>query len=89
MRLVPELPTSVHRFDWLGVALSGFLAPSRIAVAMTCVGLAQRALDRAPLEGRIWNTLGVAHYRAGDTDRNADWVGSQATTSTIRSVLPA
>jgi EmrB/QacA subfamily drug resistance transporter len=22
MRLVPELPTSVHRFDWLGVALS-------------------------------------------------------------------
>ena len=33
--------------DGLGVALSGFLAPSRIAVAMTCVGLAQRALDLA------------------------------------------
>jgi alkylation response protein AidB-like acyl-CoA dehydrogenase len=31
----------------LEVALSGFLAPSRIAVAMTCVGLAQRALDLA------------------------------------------
>jgi alkylation response protein AidB-like acyl-CoA dehydrogenase len=31
----------------LGVALSGFLAPSRIAVGMTCVGLAQRALDLA------------------------------------------
>jgi alkylation response protein AidB-like acyl-CoA dehydrogenase len=33
--------------DGLGVALSGFLAPSRIAVGMTCVGLAQRALDLA------------------------------------------
>jgi alkylation response protein AidB-like acyl-CoA dehydrogenase len=31
----------------LEVALSAFLAPSRIAVAMTCVGLAQRALDLA------------------------------------------
>jgi alkylation response protein AidB-like acyl-CoA dehydrogenase len=33
--------------EGLGVALSGFLAPSRIAVGMTCVGLAQRALDLA------------------------------------------
>jgi alkylation response protein AidB-like acyl-CoA dehydrogenase len=33
--------------DGLSVALSGFLAPSRIAVGMTCVGLAQRALDLA------------------------------------------
>jgi alkylation response protein AidB-like acyl-CoA dehydrogenase len=33
--------------DGLGVALSGFLAPSRIAVAMTCVGLARRALELA------------------------------------------
>ena len=31
----------------LGVALSGFLAPSRIAVGITCVGLAQRALELA------------------------------------------
>jgi alkylation response protein AidB-like acyl-CoA dehydrogenase len=31
----------------LEVALSGFLAPSRIAVAMTCVGLARRALELA------------------------------------------
>jgi alkylation response protein AidB-like acyl-CoA dehydrogenase len=33
--------------DGLAVALSGFLAPSRIAVGMTCVGLAQRALELA------------------------------------------
>jgi alkylation response protein AidB-like acyl-CoA dehydrogenase len=31
----------------LEIALSGFLAPSRISVGMTCVGLAQRALDLA------------------------------------------
>jgi alkylation response protein AidB-like acyl-CoA dehydrogenase len=29
------------------IALSGFLGPSRISLAMTCVGLAQRALDLA------------------------------------------
>ncbi len=33
--------------EGLGIALSGFLAPSRISVAMTCVGLARRALDLA------------------------------------------
>ena len=33
--------------EGLGVALAGFLAPSRIAVGMTCVGLAQRALELA------------------------------------------
>jgi len=33
--------------EGLEVALGGFLVPSRISVAMTCVGLAQRALDLA------------------------------------------
>ena len=33
--------------DGLNVALGGFLAPSRISLAMTCVGLAQRALELA------------------------------------------
>ena len=33
--------------EGLGVALSGFLTPSRIAVAMTCVGLARRSLELA------------------------------------------
>jgi alkylation response protein AidB-like acyl-CoA dehydrogenase len=33
--------------DGLGVAVGGFLAPSRISLAMSCVGLAQRALDLA------------------------------------------
>jgi alkylation response protein AidB-like acyl-CoA dehydrogenase len=33
--------------DGLAVALGGFLAPSRISLAMTCVGLARRALELA------------------------------------------
>jgi alkylation response protein AidB-like acyl-CoA dehydrogenase len=33
--------------DGLAVAIGGFLAPSRISLAMTCVGLAQRALELA------------------------------------------
>ena len=44
--------------DGLGVALSGFLAPSRIAVAMTCVGLAQRALDLAVAYAKQRETFG-------------------------------
>jgi alkylation response protein AidB-like acyl-CoA dehydrogenase len=44
--------------DGLAVALSGFLAPSRIAVGMTCVGLAQRALDLALDYARRRETFG-------------------------------
>jgi alkylation response protein AidB-like acyl-CoA dehydrogenase len=44
--------------EGLGVALSGFLAPSRIAVGMTCVGLAQRALDLALQYAKRRETFG-------------------------------
>ncbi len=44
--------------DGLGVALSGFLTPSRIAVAMTCVGLAKRALELAVDYARQRETFG-------------------------------
>jgi alkylation response protein AidB-like acyl-CoA dehydrogenase len=44
--------------EGLGVALSGFLTPSRIAVAMTCVGLAKRALDLAVNYARTRETFG-------------------------------
>jgi alkylation response protein AidB-like acyl-CoA dehydrogenase len=42
----------------LGVALSGFLTPSRIAVAMTCVGLAKRALELAVQYATTRETFG-------------------------------
>ncbi|MGH7641300.1 MAG: acyl-CoA dehydrogenase family protein [Candidatus Dormibacteria bacterium] len=42
----------------LEVALGGFLTPSRIAVAMTCVGLAQRAQELALAHARVRRTFG-------------------------------
>ncbi|MBP2703746.1 acyl-CoA dehydrogenase [Microbispora sp. RL4-1S] len=42
----------------LEVALGGFLTPSRIAVAMTCVGLARRAQELATEHARTRRTFG-------------------------------
>ena len=42
----------------LEVALGGFLAPGRISLAMTCVGLAQRALELAVSYAKTRETFG-------------------------------
>ncbi|MDQ6818236.1 MAG: acyl-CoA dehydrogenase family protein [Actinomycetota bacterium] len=42
----------------LSVAIGGFLAPSRLSLAMTCVGLAQRALDLALDRSKVRETFG-------------------------------
>lgn len=44
--------------DGLNVAVGGFLVPSRISVAMTCVGLAGRALDLAVARAKERETFG-------------------------------
>jgi alkylation response protein AidB-like acyl-CoA dehydrogenase len=44
--------------DGLAIALSGFLAPSRIAVGITCVGLARRALELALAYAKQRETFG-------------------------------
>jgi alkylation response protein AidB-like acyl-CoA dehydrogenase len=44
---VPVVNRLGEEGEGLSVALGGFLVPSRISVAMTCVGLAGRALDLA------------------------------------------
>jgi alkylation response protein AidB-like acyl-CoA dehydrogenase len=44
--------------DGLAIALSGFLAPSRIAVGMTCVGLASRAIELAVVYAKRRETFG-------------------------------
>jgi len=44
--------------DGLNVALGGFLTPSRIAVAMTCVGLARRAQELAVARAKERHTFG-------------------------------
>jgi alkylation response protein AidB-like acyl-CoA dehydrogenase len=47
----------------LEVALGGFLAPSRISVAMSCVGLARRAFELAVDRARNRETFGKPLYR--------------------------
>jgi alkylation response protein AidB-like acyl-CoA dehydrogenase len=47
----------------LDVALGGFLAPSRISVAMSCVGLARRAYELAVERARGRETFGKPLYR--------------------------
>jgi tetratricopeptide (TPR) repeat protein len=50
-------------------ALAWFLATCpdpQLRNPARAVEWAQKALRRAPQEGAFWNTLGVAHYRAGD-----------------------
>ncbi len=44
--------------DGLEVAVGGFLVPSRISVAMTCVGLAGKALDLAVARAKERETFG-------------------------------
>jgi tetratricopeptide (TPR) repeat protein len=39
---------------------------SQVRDVSRAVRLARRAVELAPGSGRIWNTLGVAHYRAGE-----------------------
>jgi tetratricopeptide (TPR) repeat protein len=41
-------------------------ADPRIRHAVPVVELAKQAIQRLPVEGSFWNTLGVAHYRAGN-----------------------
>lgn len=47
----------------LDVALGAFLSPSRISVAMSCVGLARRAFELAVDHARARETFGKALYR--------------------------
>ena len=51
--------------DGLEIALGGFLTPSRISVAMSCVGLAERAQQLAVEYARNRVTFGKADGRSG------------------------
>lgn len=46
--------------EGLDVAFNGFLDPSRIAIGMTCVGLAERALELALMHAKTRVTFGKA-----------------------------
>jgi tetratricopeptide (TPR) repeat protein len=54
--------TLLNEFAWFLVT-----CPDReISSPALAVSLATQAVTLAPKSGRIWNTLGVAHYRAGN-----------------------
>jgi tetratricopeptide (TPR) repeat protein len=43
-----------------------------VALAEQAVALAEQAVAPAPDRGKLWNTLGVAHFRAGEWSEAAD-----------------
>ncbi|MGH3097652.1 MAG: acyl-CoA dehydrogenase family protein [Streptosporangiales bacterium] len=55
---VPVVNRLGEEGEGLGVALSGFLTPSRISVAMSCVGLARRAQELAVEHAGTRETFG-------------------------------
>ena len=61
VELKPDSPKYCNRLAWL---LATAPAPESRNAALA-VELALRAVEAAPKDGNHWNTLGVAHYRAG------------------------
>jgi serine/threonine protein kinase/predicted Zn-dependent protease len=59
----PGHARSHNDFAWLLVTC----ADSSIRDPKRAVGLAKKAITLAPDDGNYWNTLGVAHYRVGDS----------------------
>jgi eukaryotic-like serine/threonine-protein kinase len=61
-----QVAESLNRLVW---DLVSFPEPNAID-AQTCVQTVEKAIEMMPKASNIWNTLGVAYYRAGD------WAGA-------------
>jgi serine/threonine protein kinase/Flp pilus assembly protein TadD len=61
LKLRPDDPTVLNDLAW-SLTLPSEASPGESAEA---VGLAKRAVAANPKEGAFWNTLGLAHLRAG------------------------
>ncbi len=68
LELVPKDATNLNNFAWLLATSPNLKArdPKR------AVELAKQAVGLAPKEGSWWNTLGAAHYRAGDWNESIE-----------------
>jgi WD40 repeat protein/serine/threonine protein kinase/Flp pilus assembly protein TadD len=62
IELDPEDALARNNLAWLLATCPD----ARLRDPARAVGLAKRAVDLAPGDSNAWNTLGVAHYRAGD-----------------------
>jgi eukaryotic-like serine/threonine-protein kinase len=64
-RVIELEPTHALRLNQLAWLLATF-PEAKFRNPKRAVELAKRALDVLPKEGNYWNTLGAAHYRAGN-----------------------
>jgi serine/threonine protein kinase/Tfp pilus assembly protein PilF len=55
-------PKNVHHLAWLLATCPD----AKLRDPDRAVKLARKAVESAPKDGSVWNTLGVAHYRASD-----------------------
>jgi tetratricopeptide (TPR) repeat protein len=62
IRIKPDHPDGYNSAAWLLATA----ADSKLRNPAEAVKLARRAVELAPKDGSHWNTLGVAHYRAGN-----------------------
>jgi tetratricopeptide (TPR) repeat protein len=62
VRLKPDSGGDLNELAWLLATCSD----SKLRDPQQAVTLARKAVELNPKQGNWWNTLGVAHYRAGD-----------------------
>lgn len=62
IELEPENPLPKNDLAWVLATCPD----AKFRNAARAVELAKKAVDKKPKNGGYWNTLGVAHYRAGD-----------------------
>jgi tetratricopeptide (TPR) repeat protein/serine/threonine protein kinase len=63
VRLKPDSADALNYLAWLLATCSD----AKLRQPQQAVTLARKAVELDPKQGNWWNTLGVAHYRAGDT----------------------
>jgi tetratricopeptide (TPR) repeat protein len=71
IRVCPDEAEALNHVGW---ALARDPAPGA-CIAQAAVELGQRAVARNEGGGYIWNTLGIAHYRAGDAAAAVEALG--------------
>ena len=64
LELQPNSAQAQNHLAWLLATCTD----ARLRDPRRAVALARKGVEIAPGDGMIWNTLGVAHYRAGDWD---------------------
>jgi Flp pilus assembly protein TadD len=62
LELEPDYATAANNFAWLLATCPR----EKFRDGPRAVALARRAVRLEPHNGTYWNTLGVAHYRAGE-----------------------